>query len=329
MVIILLITVLGCNQGSDKKITKIDKSLKGTVLFTFGTVSIIDKDGTSRKIKVKDIVVKGQTIKTGPKAFVTLQVGKIAVIKIKEKSLVVYNDVSSDLITSLNLKKGSLLTKINKLQKGKSFSVYTDTLLAAVRGTEFIISSEGKKTQISLKQGKLAIRPLKKAEKEEIKEKINPHKDEIIVSEGKTVTAEPKKDQNIIEKNDIKERNITKEEKLEVEKISIVPIVKNPEKISEKELIKIQKETKKKEDKINKKLVKVVYQNKVTKIIQKKTRTIVEMKQVFTRVSRFVLYNGRKIEGAVLYRRGNSITILTRYGKVNFSKSDIQNEIPL
>jgi len=80
---------------------------------------------------------QGDRISTGSDGLVIIELVGGRVLKMKENSTIVMENMGND--TSLRLTQGSVFTKVQKLTSG-SFSVRTETVVAGVRGTQFFLS---------------------------------------------------------------------------------------------------------------------------------------------------------------------------------------------
>ena len=104
-----------------------------------------------------------QSVKTGAASECELQFGKIAVVRIQEKTVIELKTVSlgNKSRVALDLGQGAVLCKVRKLANGESFRVQTQTAVGGVRGTEFRVSVSGdKSTVVAVKEGAVAILPL-------------------------------------------------------------------------------------------------------------------------------------------------------------------------
>lgn len=63
---------------------------------------------------------------------------------------------------------------------------------------------------------------------------------------------------------------------------------------------------------------------KIEKLIQKKTKTIEEIREVFERIDEVLLYSGEVISGAIL-TRGDKYSILTTAGVINIDKDKVRS----
>ncbi len=329
LVIFLLAALTSCNQRCSGPSPSKGQLYEAVVLFTLGKTEGIDKNGTASPLKPRQKILPGESIKTGENSFVTFQLGTVAVIKVRENSTIRYSEDLVKSVSEINVSRGSFLTKVIKLKGKPGVTFSSNILLAAIRGTEFSMASDGKMTTVVLREGKLALMPNREAKIKKGKEQPPATSEEVTLDEGNTARAVVARGKKVLTPRDIRITSMTSAEELEVKKISLVPIMDNPAKKSLNELKQLQEEILEKEKLIDEKLLKLKDQDQASLLIKKKSRTIAEMKRVFSRVSRFQLYNGRTIEGAVISGRGDSIVVLTRTGRIKLLTSDIQNETPL
>ena len=137
----------------------------GLVNFTSGTVLLSGPAG-SAAAKPGDPVAAGMTVRTvGAKSLCDIYFDNTAVRitgdSILNADTVIYGKGLSE-STALSLKKGDSFISSNKMLKGSSFSVKTQTAVAAVRGTEFFVSA-GKDSAVSCLSGKVEVVSAKNA----------------------------------------------------------------------------------------------------------------------------------------------------------------------
>jgi len=155
-IMLSIIAVSACKEAK-----KDQRALAGAVNMMKGSVIIKSKDG-SKKAKIGDAISQGMEIITGKKSFVDIYFGNNA-IKILENSSV---KMSSLLVDKKGLKNqeffvktGRMFSRISdKLKKGESYQVKTSTVVAAVRGTDFMVEQIGTKSTISCLNGKLQVK---------------------------------------------------------------------------------------------------------------------------------------------------------------------------
>lgn len=109
------------------------------------------------------MLAKDQSVKTAAQSECELQLGKTAVVRIEEKTIVelkTFSTVGGKTRIAMGLDQGSVLCKVRKLTGGESFRVQTETAIGGVRGTEFQVSvSTDKTTVVAVKEGSVAVLP--------------------------------------------------------------------------------------------------------------------------------------------------------------------------
>ena len=154
-IIAALVLIVGLNCKKEDKIVPI----KGIINFMTGEINLIDDKGNTRKASIGDEIFQGMKIESvGQKSFVDIFIGdyiikvlgntKIEVENLFEK----VNDKGKEV--KFSVEKGSLFSKITtKLAKEDKFEVRTSTAVAAVRGTEFLVSEEEGKSNVACLTG--------------------------------------------------------------------------------------------------------------------------------------------------------------------------------
>jgi hypothetical protein len=114
-------------------------------------------------------------------------------------------------------------------------------------------------------------------------------------------------------------RPISDTEKKELKKIEAVPVIPEAEKKDSATIEARVKEAighaREKEE--------GSHQEKVKALMEKKTRSMAEIREVFSRIDEITLYNGRVIQGAVM-ARGEVYTILTPGGTITIPEKQIK-----
>ncbi|VUD69091.1 hypothetical protein TDB9533_04457 [Thalassocella blandensis] len=124
-----------------------DQPARAEVYFVIGQATKTVEDTQSTLVK-GDMLGIGTTIRVGQKSTVTLQFADGAILIVSENSEVVLDTLShykdTGMVDSrLRLNKGDITTKVPKRTPRSRFEVTTPSAIAAVRGTEFRISSTG------------------------------------------------------------------------------------------------------------------------------------------------------------------------------------------
>ena len=173
----------GCkNQGQSVVPTE------GSVNFIAGDVKIISGEKTITA-NVGDKIAQGMTVKTGTKSIAEIHFqGNF--IRINENSSIVIMELTRNMeknkeSTELYVNNGEVFSKISrKLASGEKFLVKTPTAVAGVRGTEFLVNVDGKKSTIKCMEGKVSV---KESSSDDSAYVDLPAGNEAIVEKGKPV----------------------------------------------------------------------------------------------------------------------------------------------
>ncbi|MGQ9843191.1 MAG: FecR family protein [Spirochaetota bacterium] len=151
------IALIGC-----KKEKKYTVAREGLVNFVAGTVFLV-ANGAESKAQIGDAIKEGMTIKTvGPKSMLEIYFGENAVkilgdTVIKVEKLLTNVDSNTE-ESSFIVEKGRMFSKVTKkLAKGDSYQVKTPTAIAAVRGTDFLVTQEEDKSNVACLDGMLEV----------------------------------------------------------------------------------------------------------------------------------------------------------------------------
>lgn len=162
-VMVCLAAVIVVFSGCGKKD---DTALKGTVTFITGEVSL-----NKAPASLGNPVIAGDEISTGAKSMAVIQFSETALITVKSNTLlkidtlIEKNRISP--VISLSQSKGSTFNKIFK--SGTDYRIKLPTVIAAVRGTSFEISTAADGSKISLLTGKMQLVPIVNGNAEEKK----------------------------------------------------------------------------------------------------------------------------------------------------------------
>ncbi len=126
------------------------------IAFVVGSAEII-RGGKSEPAAVNSVIKSGETVRTSTGAMIVLQVSGSANIKVHENTEFVFDSIEESGKTSIDLKNGSLYSKLKKLSKDQSYEIKTMTFTAAVRGTEFLSTSSEKDSGIKVLDGKVSL----------------------------------------------------------------------------------------------------------------------------------------------------------------------------
>ena len=114
-----------------------------------------------RPAAVGDLLSAGDSIRTGENSIADILFGTTGVIRIQSASKIavaeLMNPETGD--TQIDMTSGRLNVTLAKLKKG-DFRVKTGTAVAAVRGTTFRITADGKATRLDVVSGTVRGNPL-------------------------------------------------------------------------------------------------------------------------------------------------------------------------
>ncbi len=205
IIVLLCLFLTACKDKNTAELPQNEISETAAEIEAFTVVLVLGEAEkinalTTVKLIPGDILHEGETIVTAAQAVVDLRYRDIGIIRISESSECSITEIAEELNSSTNikLKKGTIAATFGKLKKEK-FEVSTQTLVAAVRGTSFVISTEQSSSKVSVAKGTVSVIPLKNESRLEALavnassgEKVSLHTDQVksIQSGVKTFKAE-------------------------------------------------------------------------------------------------------------------------------------------
>jgi outer membrane protein assembly factor BamB/ferric-dicitrate binding protein FerR (iron transport regulator) len=137
-------------------------SEEGVVTFLSGKVSV-SRSQDWEPLDVEDLVGMDDRVRTGSDSFCEIQFADFGIIRVQDNSEILVRNVylkEGESKVDVKLDNGNLLCKVSKLGKGEQFEVRTNTALAGVRGTEFVVREEsGKATVVAVNEGRVSVVP--------------------------------------------------------------------------------------------------------------------------------------------------------------------------
>jgi hypothetical protein len=115
----------------------------GKLTFVSGQVEVNAGKGW-QKAALGAIVNENEKIRTGKKGTVIVSLKSGAALKLKSESQITLSAVGTS--TTIDVESGSIFSKVGKRQPGQTFQIRAQTMVAAVRGTEFYFAYGKKKT---------------------------------------------------------------------------------------------------------------------------------------------------------------------------------------
>jgi hypothetical protein len=177
---------------------------RGVVVFAMGEVTRTGADGASTALKARDLLERGDTIKTGDNAAAIVQVGETIMVRLMARSELAADTLLDAPDSALSVPAGRVLARLERLTKNRSFSVKAPTAVASVRGTAFSVAS-GDIDTVVVADGTVSVKHVKTG-------------DERPLGKGRAADSG----------TDLKERPATEVELLEIGRILRIPFVKQP-----------------------------------------------------------------------------------------------------
>jgi len=125
-----------------------------------GTVELTRVDGEAPKAcKVGDRLYVGDRLRTLAGAGAQVRFANGSLTAVGEKTIFTVRSLEegTSMKVGLNLASGSLYSAIKKLGANEQFTVHTPSAVAGVRGTELGVQHEGRRSLITVHQGRVAV----------------------------------------------------------------------------------------------------------------------------------------------------------------------------
>jgi len=150
----ILAALLGCGKSEEGANTLVIQNYIGTVSIQGG--------GGTRAAEIGAPVAAGETIVTAGISSVDLVYNQTALVRINENTTVRVDSVIAGMkkSTDLSLQKGSVFNTVSKLKENESFSVSTPTMVVAVRGTSFRVSTDANSSDTDVLSGTVKVNPV-------------------------------------------------------------------------------------------------------------------------------------------------------------------------
>jgi hypothetical protein len=195
-------------------------------LFVVGTVTIERPGEQPRAVAHKDELRTGDSLSTGPRSLLVVQFGPESLVEIEAGSKVRLSSYVKEGVTRFELEQGGIFSRVHRLTKNTGYEVQTRTSIAAVRGTEFRVTTDNGGSVVAVNSGSVAVGRITRE---------NEVKDEQKVEEGKAAVVN----------NAVTTRPMTDSEKKEFADFEKIKPVENIEGASESDLKKLEDEYRK------------------------------------------------------------------------------------
>jgi len=132
-------------QGEQAQADSVNQTLNEAVItYLSGSVKL-NVSGEEREAETGDSVFPGNIIITGNDGYAELQFGDLGALRIKENTEYRLESAEISSVSSKasgEIKYGSVVAKVRTLTSRDAFEVKTSTAVCAVRGTEFLVSTD-------------------------------------------------------------------------------------------------------------------------------------------------------------------------------------------
>jgi hypothetical protein len=152
---IIVMSTLCLSAGSACK--KEEARIRAIATFVIGKVVLERPDEPARQARHRDELRKDDVIKTGLDSFMVIQLGRESLVKIEPASTVRLSSIMDEATIKLDLARGTVFSRVKNLKKETSYMVQTKTSLAAVRGTEFSVSSGEGRATVAVNEGSVEV----------------------------------------------------------------------------------------------------------------------------------------------------------------------------
>ena len=265
---------------------------RGVVVFAMGEVTRTGADGTSAPLKVRDLLERGDKIKTGDNAAVILQIGETIMVRLQPRSELAIDTLLDAPDSVLSVSGGKVLARLERLTKNRSFSVKAPTAVASVRGTAFSVTS-GSVDTVVVAEGTVSVKHAKTG-------------DERPLGKGRAADAG----------TDLKERSATEAELLEIGRILRIPAVKRPQTATPAEFEALAALVRSTDAEIDASLKKLQGDSL--------PQTLQEIRARYGRIDVVFLYSGETVRGAIV-GRGAMMRMVVPGGYRSIPRASVRN----
>ena len=298
--VIITISTVSCKKEQPVEKQPVPEVKTAIVTFVLGDVKVTNPGETARDLVAHDRIKAGSVIETGEKSIATLQINEVGSILINEKTRLLLDKIlSPEKGTELELKSGSVFSRVVK-KTGNQYSVRTMTMLAAVRGTEFLTVADEGKWHVLVKSGTV-----------NVSTSSDP--------EGKPVIEKKKAD--VDRKGRIKIIFQDRIQELTLEKLAVKsPYIEEVEKKTVEDIKDIFKKLESDEKRIEQKIEKIK-ENMLSPLdrLRKQGRPLVEL----------FLKDGSQIIGSIEKTEDGKLKLNTGESIIDIPKADIKRRIPV
>jgi|GEM_PF-2843242 len=135
---------------------------KAEIIYAAGDIRVVVEGGAVRRARIGEMLSGGAVVISGPRSNASIRFADGSVLALRENSELKLNKLSrhhgTGMVDShINLLRGSVSNRVNKVGGKTKFRVDTPSATAAVRGTEFEISADEGAMQAEVHGGSVEI----------------------------------------------------------------------------------------------------------------------------------------------------------------------------
>lgn len=274
---------------------KTAKEAKAVATLVVGEVTVTSAGKGPASLNAGDEIRAGDIVTTGRRSMATIQIDTVGIVRIVENSTLKMKTLyAAGRPTELNLDSGTVFSKIIK-KSGMKYQVKTPTLVASVRGTQFVVVARGKGDSVMVREGIVAVSTPSEKKAREVTEK----KRAAVNEEGRIEIAA----QNRLEE-------------LILEKYALQPYIDGIEAKKPEEVAKAFKDIGKEEERIDKQIEEI----KLSPLdrLRKQGKPLVKL----------FLKDGSLIIGSIEETTADGVKLNTGESVITIPKADIRRRVP-
>ncbi|TAL31033.1 MAG: hypothetical protein EPN93_18595 [Spirochaetes bacterium] len=286
LTVLSMMNVVQCSKSREARAV--------TTLVT-GQVSVTYDGRKPIALNVGDEVRRGAVVTTEAMSSATIQLNEVGIVRIAENSrLELKSIIAENGATELKLESGAIFSRVLK-RPGTEYRVQTPTLVASVRGTEFMVTSDWSRGGVFVREGTVAVStPVDKTEKP-----VTVKKRAAVGSDGRAVVVPQ-----------------VRVEELILEKHALQPYIENIETKKPAEIEKVFKKIEVEERAIDQKIEDI------------KLTALQKLKKQGKPLVRLFLRDGSQIIGSVEETTAAGLKLDTGESVIEIPKGDIRRRVP-
>lgn len=309
LILLVFIILLNCTKSETSA-----GFINACVIFSSGDVKI-SRSGLETGVLPGNPVKEGDRISTGECSLLVIQITDRDIVRVTSNSVLEIRSIMNGNDVKLFLERGEVISKVSRLEKNESFMVQTPTVIAGVRGTEFSVSASSAEERVAVLKGNVAVSSIADEKKLIQNETVAAGGDTVVIKKISGVPA-------------FVTAPISKEEQLNISKVSDMELLPDLNNIKREDLdkkqeiiLKVEEETAK--DMPVKDEMKGTRAAKIRQLIKEKPKSLEQIKEVFERIDEISMYSGKVISGAII-SRGDVYCVLTTDGVIKIPEDEVR-----